>query len=211
MQSCFSRLSSSRNRCLLRSGSVPAPAWASKNRASLSPTSLLNLTPRNRIRLYFRKLFAMISASAASSISSARVFYPASQPGIPSELKYVAWTDSPVNAHFVAFGNLVETTGEVAIQAWFYDVTNPSSQAVIAKIYRGAPTDPQVRKFAHQFADEIITTPFRRTSRHLLHSNRLRQFAQWRQRNLGHGLRRRQPARAHFFALDFADAALGTR
>src|SRR5580765_5033789 len=83
-------------------------------------------------------------------------FLPTSQPGIPSELKYVAWTDSPVNAHFVAFGNLVETTGEVAIQAWFYDVTNPSSQAVIAKIYRGTPTDPQVRKFAHQFADEII-------------------------------------------------------
>ena len=83
-------------------------------------------------------------------------FLPSSQPSIPSELKYVAWTDNPVNAHFVAFGNLVETPGEVAIQAWFYDVTNPSSQAVIAKIYRGTPTDAQVRKFAHQFADEII-------------------------------------------------------
>jgi len=83
-------------------------------------------------------------------------FYPTSQPSIPSELRYIAWTDSPLNAHFIAFGNLTETPGEVAIQAWFYDVTNPSSQAVIAKIYRGTPTDPQVRKFAHQFADEII-------------------------------------------------------
>jgi TolB protein len=83
-------------------------------------------------------------------------FLPPSQPSIPSELRYVAWTDNPVNAHFVAFGNLVETTGEAAIQAWFFDVTNPSSQAVIAKIYRGTPTDAQVRKFAHQFADEII-------------------------------------------------------
>jgi len=83
-------------------------------------------------------------------------FYPQSQPSAPGELRYVAWTDSPVNAHFVAFGNLSETTGEVAIEAWFYDVTNPSSQAVIAKVYRGAPTDAQVRKFAHQFADEII-------------------------------------------------------
>ncbi len=83
-------------------------------------------------------------------------FLPTSQPSVPSELRYVAWTDSPVNAHFVAFGNLAETTGEVAIQAWFYDVTNPSSQAVIAKIYRGTPTDAQVRKFAHQFADEIL-------------------------------------------------------
>jgi len=83
-------------------------------------------------------------------------FYPPVQPTIPSELRYTAWSDSPVNAQFVAFGNLVETTGEVSIQAWFYDVTNPASQAVIAKVYRGTPTDAQVRKFAHQFADEII-------------------------------------------------------
>jgi len=83
-------------------------------------------------------------------------FYPQSQPSVPSELRYVAWSDPPVNAHYVAFGNLVESASEVAIQAWFYDVSNPTSQAVIAKIYRGAPTDAQVRKFAHQFADEII-------------------------------------------------------
>ena len=83
-------------------------------------------------------------------------FYPQSQPSVPSELRYVAWSDSPVNAHFVAFGNLVESSSDVAVQAWFYDVTNPTAQAVIAKIYRGSPTDAQVRKFAHQFADEII-------------------------------------------------------
>src|SRR5579859_8028543 len=82
-------------------------------------------------------------------------FYPQQQPSAPSELRYTSWTDSPVNAHFVAFGNLTETS-EVAIEAWFYDVTNPSTQAVISKIYRGAATDAQVRKFAHQFADEII-------------------------------------------------------
>src|SRR5215475_5765636 len=83
-------------------------------------------------------------------------FYPQQQPSIPSELRYTSWTDSPVNAHFVAFGNLSESATEVSIQAWFYDVTTPSTQAVISKIYRGAPTDAQVRKFAHQFADEII-------------------------------------------------------
>jgi TolB protein len=83
-------------------------------------------------------------------------FYPQQQPSVPSELKFTNWTDSPVNAHFVAFGNLTESSSEAAIQAWFFDVTNPSTQAVISKIYRGAPTDAQVRKFAHQFADEII-------------------------------------------------------
>ena len=29
-------------------------------------------------------------------------FYPQSQPSAPNELRYVSWTDSPVNAHFVA-------------------------------------------------------------------------------------------------------------
>ena len=84
-------------------------------------------------------------------------FYPAQAPTQPGELQNAAWTESQVNAHYVAFGNLTETATEVAIQAWLYDVTNPSSQSVVGKIYRGAPTDPQVRKFAHQFADEIIS------------------------------------------------------
>ena len=83
-------------------------------------------------------------------------FYPAQATTMPSELQYQAWTDPQVNAHYLAFGNLSETTSEVAIQAWLYDVTNPSSPAMIGKIYRGAPTDAQVRKFAHQFADEIV-------------------------------------------------------
>lgn len=83
-------------------------------------------------------------------------FYPAQAPTIPSELRNLVWTDPPANANLVAFGNLSESPAEVAIQAWLFDVRNPSSQAVVAKVYRGAPTDAQVRKFAHQFADEII-------------------------------------------------------
>jgi TolB protein len=84
-------------------------------------------------------------------------FYPQQLPSIPGELKNTTWTDQPLNANFVAFGNLTQTTSEVAIQAWLNDVRNPSGQPIIGKVYRGAPTDPQVRKFAHQFADEIIS------------------------------------------------------
>lgn len=84
-------------------------------------------------------------------------FYPTQAPTQPAELQSAVWTDPQVHANYVAFGNLSETTSEVAIQAWLYDVTNPSAQAVVAKIYRGTPTDAQVRKFAHQFADEIIS------------------------------------------------------
>ena len=83
-------------------------------------------------------------------------FYPPQAPTVPTELKNGVWIDPPTNANYVGFGNLTESTSEVAIQAWLFDVRNPSTQPVIGKVYRGAPTDLQVRKFAHQFADEII-------------------------------------------------------
>jgi TolB protein len=84
-------------------------------------------------------------------------FYPTQVTSVPAELKYSIWTDPPTNANYVAFGNITETPGEVAIEAWLYDVRSPTSQAVVGKVYRGAPTDGQVRRFAHQFADEIIS------------------------------------------------------
>jgi TolB protein len=84
-------------------------------------------------------------------------FYPTTVPSQPGELRMLDWSQGPVNANFLAFGNISETTSEVAIYAWLFDVVNPSSQAIIGKVYRGNPTDAQVRKFAHQFADEIIS------------------------------------------------------
>jgi TolB protein len=84
-------------------------------------------------------------------------FYPPKAPSQPGELQILDWSQSPVNANFLAFGNLSETSTEVAIFAWMYDVHSTSTQAIVGKVYRGAPTDPQVRKFAHQFADEIIS------------------------------------------------------
>ncbi len=84
-------------------------------------------------------------------------FYPPQAPTVPTELKAGVWLDPPTSAFYVGFGNLSESTSEAAIQAWLFDVRNPSSQPVVGKVYRGAPTDLQVRKFAHQFADEIIS------------------------------------------------------
>src|SRR6202012_5210654 len=85
------------------------------------------------------------------------IFYPQQLPSVPGGLKNVVWTDQPLNSNMVAFGNLTQSASEVAIQAWLNDVRNPSGQPIIGKVYRGAPTDAQVRKFAHQFADEIIS------------------------------------------------------
>jgi len=84
-------------------------------------------------------------------------FYPVTVPSAPNELQKLAWTDPPLNSNFVAFGNLTESATEVAISGWCYDVRSPSNEAVVGKIYRGNPTDADVRKFAHQFADEIIS------------------------------------------------------
>jgi TolB protein len=84
-------------------------------------------------------------------------FYPPQPPSVPAELKYGTWIDPPTNANFVGFGNVSESTVEVAIEAWLFDVRSVSAQPVVGKVYRGAPTDAQVRKFAHQFADEIIS------------------------------------------------------
>jgi len=83
--------------------------------------------------------------------------YPTTSPTVPNELRNLDWTNAPANANMVAFGNVVESPTEIDIQAWLYDVRNPSAQAVVGKIYRGTPSDTQVRKFAHQFADEIIS------------------------------------------------------
>ncbi len=115
-------------------------------RAENSKTHAEQFTQIVRDDLQFSGIVDLVSPS----------FYPTQLTTMPAELQYPAWTDPQVNAHYVAFGNLSETTSEVAIQAWLYDVTNPSSPAIVGKIYRGAPTDAQVRIFAHQFADEII-------------------------------------------------------
>jgi TolB protein len=84
-------------------------------------------------------------------------FYPTQVPTVPSELHNLDWTTPQINANLVAFGNLTESSSEVGISGWLYDVRSPSNQAVVGKVYRGTPTDAQVRKFAHQFADEIIS------------------------------------------------------
>jgi len=115
-------------------------------RADNSKTHAGQFTQIVRDDLQFSGIVELVSPS----------FYPTQLTTMPSELQYSAWTDPQVKAHYVAFGNISETTSEVAIQAWLYDATNPSSPAVIGKVYRGAPTDAQVHKFAHQFADEII-------------------------------------------------------
>lgn len=84
-------------------------------------------------------------------------FYPLQSPGTPAELDYKAWTDAPASSQLLAFGNLSASDNSLEIQAWLNDVRNASLPPVIGKVYRGEVSDAQVRTFAHQFADEIIS------------------------------------------------------
>jgi TolB protein len=83
-------------------------------------------------------------------------FYPTEVPSVPAELNYQPWSDPPLSAQFLAFGNITATENTLEIQAWFNDVHNPSAPPVVGRVYRGDPTERQTRRFAHQFADEII-------------------------------------------------------
>jgi TolB protein len=84
-------------------------------------------------------------------------YFPLQAPGTQVEVDYKAWTDAPASTQLLAFGNLSTNDNSLEIQAWLNDVRNASLPPVIGKVYRGEVTDAQVRTFAHQFADEIIS------------------------------------------------------
>ena len=83
-------------------------------------------------------------------------YNPLQTPGTPAEVDYKAWSSAPASAQLLAFGNFSVNGSSVEIQAWLNDVRDSSLPPVIGKVYRGDATEPQVRIFAHQFADEII-------------------------------------------------------
>ena len=51
-------------------------------------------------------------------------FYPPTAPSQPGELHMLDWSQGPVNANFLAFGNLTETSAEVGISAWTVSYTH---------------------------------------------------------------------------------------
>lgn len=84
-------------------------------------------------------------------------FYPLQVPSVPAELNFDAWAAEPVNAYMLAFGNLSASGNDLVIEAWLHDVKNPRAPAALGKRYRGEVSDAAIRRFAHQFADEIIS------------------------------------------------------
>ena len=83
-------------------------------------------------------------------------FYPTQVPSQPSELKADDWAAAPASAYMVAYGNLSTDASGIAFAGYLSDVHNPSAPLALQKIYRGAATDADARRMAHQFADDII-------------------------------------------------------
>ncbi len=84
-------------------------------------------------------------------------FFPLQAPSVPGQLRHEEWNAPPAGAHFVDFGNLEVRGNELIIEAWLYDVRNAAAPAALAKRYRGDSTEADARRFAHQFADEIVS------------------------------------------------------
>ncbi len=84
-------------------------------------------------------------------------FYPPQTPSQTSELKFADWANAPSNAYMVAYGNLSVEGSNLAVAGFLSDVHNPSAPVALQKIYRGAATDADARRLAHQFADDIVS------------------------------------------------------
>jgi len=83
-------------------------------------------------------------------------FLPQADPSGPGTLKESDWTAPPANAQFVAYGMLTASGNTLGVDAWLSDVHTPGAAPVIGKRYPGTVTTEDVRRVAHEFADEIV-------------------------------------------------------
>jgi TolB protein len=83
-------------------------------------------------------------------------FYPLDVPGNPSEVHFDAWSNPPVNASMLVFGDLGVTGSNVTVHGWLFDVKNTASPQVLGKQYNDQATTDAARTIAHRFANEII-------------------------------------------------------
>ena len=134
-------------------------------------------------------------------------FYPLGQVGTPADVKFEGWSAPPPNAAMLAFGNLGVSGNGMTVQGWLYDVKNVTSPQVLGKQYQDAATNDAARTTAHKFADEIIFRLGGGIAGNRGKQDLFREQPQRAQGNLGHGLRRRQPARRDPSGLDFVVAA----
>lgn len=97
-------------------------------------------------------------------------FYPLKLPAQPGDLNAMcseqnaapapcaqAWANAPANTYMLAYGSMAVTGNSLAVTGYLSPVQQPQSPPALNKIYRGAATDADARKLAHQFADDIVS------------------------------------------------------
>jgi TolB protein len=78
-------------------------------------------------------------------------------PSQPSELNAADWSNAPASTYMLAYGNMSVESSNLAVAGYLSDVHNPAAPVALQKIYRGAATDADARRLAHQFADDIVS------------------------------------------------------
>jgi len=127
-----------------------------KARVAVADFAPRNSTAQPLSSIFTEVLRADLDYSGILELVS-KSFYPLQVPSAPSELQHAAWSNPPASAHMLAFGNLSASGNDLAIEAWLFDVRNPLAPPILGKRYRGEATEAQARRFAHMFADEIIS------------------------------------------------------
>src|SRR5256885_7709417 len=85
-----------------------------------------------------------------------RTSHPPDIPALPRQLNYAEWTAPALAAQFLAFGNVTVGQRNFSIEAWFYDLQNRTAAPLVTRVFAAELSDAQLRKFAHEFADEIV-------------------------------------------------------
>src|ERR1700741_944000 len=127
----------------------------SKVRVAAPDLAVRGMTPPALEKTFHDVLWNDLEYSGVLELVSPS-FYPSKIPSQSSELNATDWANAPANANMLAYGNLSTEGSNLAAAGFLSDVHNPTAPIALQKIYRGAATDADARKLAHQFADDII-------------------------------------------------------
>lgn len=153
---------------LVRPAALPAQDWfrtgtglgVSKVRLALPDYASGNAATQPLAQVFNQVLWADLDYSGVIDMVS-KSFYPlpSTWPSQPSQLQgqQQQWSQAPVNAAMISFGNLAASGTNLSLSAWLEDVTNPVAPPVLAKIYSGAATPAGARLLAHKLADDIVS------------------------------------------------------
>src|SRR5215469_17455668 len=148
---------------LASAGPVAAQDWfktgtglgVSKVRVAVPDIGVRGTTPPALEKTFHDVLWNDLEYSGVLELVSAS-FYPLKIPSQQNELNVADWANAPANANMLAYGNLSLEGSNLLAAGFLSDVHNPTAPIALQKIYRGASSDADARRLAHQFADDII-------------------------------------------------------